>query len=243
MDLLNGKFKPRSTASLVYCKSRIPAFKERVNSFLRLRRDDVGCRDNFSRPQTAALGCLERSWSSRSASGGGAKTRASGASVEQGFYGALTVRSRVPRFPVSDPHRGSLLLFPAAGGFDQPRFRFQFTFNRYISDYNVMQAFTTAPSYTHNDRFRPNDLSAAYFGNSGSLLMPGQTMLNNTVSFGWRSGDNSVSEQYWGLSNTIEPEHPLFGYITEFKRPFNPLRFNTSFRSYDSHSTSDAAPI
>jgi len=215
----------------ITAKAGFPLLRSVWNSFL--RRPARRCwvpRQAFRGRKRRPWGCLERVGRPGPRAGEGQRHGPSGASVEQGFYRRLTVREPWSRrFPVSDLIEEASYYFQPAGGFDQPRFRFQFTFNRYISDYNVMQAFTTAPSYTHNDRFRPNDLSAAYFGNSGSLLMPGQTMLNNTVSFGWRSGDNSVSEQYWGLSNTIEPEHPLFGYITEFKRPFNPLRFNTVF--------------
>ncbi|MFZ2446203.1 MAG: MtrB/PioB family outer membrane beta-barrel protein [Syntrophobacteraceae bacterium] len=250
LDLLNGKFKPKRTVALDYCEVKIPSFKERV--------EIVSPGDGFGGASTVLSGgdtlfvapngrvgdCLERDWSSRSASGGSGKdTGLSGAAAEQGFYrrshGQGTVVPVISGFNPSSEETSHY--FQPAGGYDRPRFQFQFSFNSYASDYNVMQSFATVPSYTRNDRSPPNDPSLSYLGNSGSLFMLGQSLLNNTFSFGWRSGDNPASERYWGLSNTIEPEHPLFGYITEFKRPFNPLRFNTSIRSYDSHSTSDAA--
>ncbi len=129
--------------------------------------------------------------------------------------------------------------FDTAGSSDRPRFQFRFSLNRYSPEGSLLPFFS-APSGPR-DISIPRDETASYFGPLGGLFVPSMAKLNNHF-YSWRPrGFGSPSEEYSGLSNSIENENPLIGAFSSFIHPLNPVTVKTSYKSHNMTAQNDSA--
>ncbi len=137
------------------------------------------------------------------------------------------------------PQDSSAYDFGAAGSSERPRFQFRFSLNRYSPE-GLPQPFFSAPP-SARDISLPHDEIASYYGPSGGVLMPSLAKLNSSA-YSWHPGGYGLpSEEYSGLSNSIEQENPLSWYFSSFRHPFNPITVKTSYKSYNMTAQNDSA--
>lgn len=124
--------------------------------------------------------------------------------------------------------------------FDKPKLQFQFAYNRHVPEKFVPFSMPTSYSRKENTFFRDDFVS--YYATAGGLIFPGYSRLANMVNSGLRLSDKLVPhDSYSGLSNEVEHENPLLGYLSSFTGPLSPMLIKTYYKSFDSNSQNVAA--
>jgi len=122
--------------------------------------------------------------------------------------------------------------------FEQPRLQFQFIYNRQGSERYV--PFAMPSSYTRKDNPFFKDDFVSYSAVPRGLVFPGDARLGRMIDSGLRLGDRLFSPTlYTELSNHIEQEDLLLGYLSSLSDPLNPVVIKTHYRSYDSNAQTD----